>query len=122
MSVAASVRARTTASAIRRMASSSSHDLEHDLARHAGLPEQLVRLSRLGNWKSPCDEWLDLVLLEEVEQGDQILPEQRGAQPCGPLDTVGDLAFPPWEKPAAHGAQPDDGGRADARTKATATR
>jgi len=89
---------------------------EHDLSRHACLPEQLVRLSRLGNWKSPRDEWLDLVLLKEVEQGDQILPEQRGFQPFEPLDAVGDYAFPSRKKPAACDVQPEDSNWTEAMT------
>ena len=36
---------------------------EHDLARHASLPEQLVRLSGLGKRKSLRDDRLDLLLL-----------------------------------------------------------
>ena len=40
---------------------------EHDLARHASLPEQLVRLSCLGKRKSLCDEWLDLLLLKQIK-------------------------------------------------------
>lgn len=49
---------------------------EHDLACYASLPEQLVRLSRLGKRKSLRNEWLDLLLLKEVKQGDQILSKQ----------------------------------------------
>src|SRR5678816_2684030 len=82
---------------------------EHDLARHASLPEQLVRLSCLGKRKSLRDEWLDLLLLKEVEQGDQILSKQCRPQPFEPLDAVGDHPFPAREKPAAGNIQPENG-------------
>jgi hypothetical protein len=43
---------------------------EHDLAYHASLPEQLLRLSCLGERKSLRDKRLDLLLFEELKQGD----------------------------------------------------
>jgi len=49
---------------------------EHNLPYHASLPEQLLRASCLGKRKSLRDERLDLLLLKEVEQGDQVLPKQ----------------------------------------------
>ena len=73
---------------------------EHDLARHASLPEQFVRLPCLGKWKSLREEWTDLLLLKEVEQGDQILSKQCRFQPFEPLDAVGDHPFPTRKKPA----------------------
>jgi hypothetical protein len=82
---------------------------QHDLARHASLPEQLVRVSRLGKRKSLRDDWLDLLLLKEVEQGGQILSKQCRPQPFEPLDAVGDHPFPAREKPAAGNVQPEDG-------------
>src|SRR5205814_489152 len=81
---------------------------EHDLARHASLPEQLVRLSRLGKRKSLRDEWPDLLLLKEVEQGDQILSKQRQPQPLEPLYAVGDHPFPARKEPAAGNIQPEN--------------
>src|SRR5512145_1212459 len=48
---------------------------EHDLARHASLPQQLVRTPCLGKRKSLRDQRLDLLLLKEIEQGDQVLSE-----------------------------------------------
>ena len=81
---------------------------EHDLACHASLPEQLVRLSCLGKRKSLRDERLDLLLLKEVEQGDQILSKQCRFQPFEPLDAVGDHPFAAREKPAASDVQPED--------------
>jgi hypothetical protein len=82
---------------------------EHDLACHASPPEQLLRVSCLGERKSLRDERLDLFLLKEVKQGDQILPKQRGFQPFQPLDAVEDYPFPAREKPAASDVQPEDG-------------
>ena len=35
--------------------------------------EQLLRLSRLGQWKSLCDDRLNLFLLKKLKQRDQIL-------------------------------------------------
>src|SRR6266571_8362836 len=48
---------------------------EHDLARHASLPEQLVRLSCLGKRKSLRDEWLsERGLMTKVTEGFRRLP------------------------------------------------
>jgi hypothetical protein len=66
-----------------------------------------VRQSGLGQRKSLRDEWLDLLLLKEVEQGDQVLLEQCRPQPFEPLDAVGDHPFPAGEKPAAVDVQPE---------------
>ena len=41
-----------------------------DLACHASLPEQLVRVSCLGKRKSLRNERLDLFLQQELKQGD----------------------------------------------------
>src|SRR5512134_1357883 len=84
-------------------------EYEHDLAGDASLPEQLVRVSGLGKRKSLRDERLDLLLLKEVEQGDQILSKQCRFQPFEPLDAVGDHPFPAREKPAAGNVQRVDG-------------
>ena len=54
------------------------------------------------------DERLDLVLLKEVEQGDQILSKQRRPQPFEPLDAVGDHPFAAREKPAPGNIQPEN--------------
>ena len=94
----------------------SSGDHEHDLACYASLPEQLLRVSCLGERKSLRDERLDLFLLKEVKQGDQILSKEFRFQPFERLDAVGDHPFPAWEKPAAGDVQPEDGGSAKALT------
>ena len=73
---------------------------EHDLAYHASFPEQLLRLSWLGKRKSLRDEWLDLFLLKEIEQGDQIRSKQCRFQPLERLDAVGDHPFPARENPS----------------------
>jgi len=83
--------------------------LEHDLARHAFLPEQLVRASCLGNGKSLRDQRLDLFLLKEVQEGGQILSKQRRFQPFERLDAVGDHAFAARKKPAASDVQRENG-------------
>jgi hypothetical protein len=44
--------------------------LDHDLAYHSSLSEQLLRAFCFGKRKSPCDERLDLLLLKQFEQGD----------------------------------------------------
>ena len=49
-----------------------------------------MRVSRLGKRKSLRDERLDLLLLQEVEQGDQILSKLGRLQPFERLDAVGD--------------------------------
>ena len=82
---------------------------EHNLAYHASLPEQLVRVSCLGKRKSLRDERLDLLLFKEVKQGDQVLSKQLRLQPFERLDAVGDHPFPAREKPAAGDVQPEDG-------------
>ena len=89
---------------------------EHNLADHASLPEQLVRVSCLGKGQSLRDQRLDLLLLKEVEQGDQILSKPCRSQPFEPLDAVGDHPFPAREKPAASDVQPEDGDSTKAMT------
>ena len=71
-----------------------------------------MRLSCLGKRISLRDEWLDLLLLKEVEQGDQILSKEFRFLPFERLDAVGDHPFPAREKPAASNLQPEDGGSA----------
>jgi uncharacterized membrane protein YcjF (UPF0283 family) len=83
---------------------------KHDLACHASLAEQLVRVSSLSKRKSLRDERLDLLLLKELKEGDQILSKQRRFQPFERLDAVGDHPFPAWEKPVANNVQPENGG------------
>jgi len=89
---------------------------EDDLAYHASLREQLLRVSCLDKRKSLRDERLDLLLSKEVEQGDQILSKQFRFQPFEGLDAVGDHPFSAWEKPAAGDVQPEDGGATKAIT------
>ena len=48
----------------------------------------------LGQGKSLRDEGLDLLPVQEVEQGDQILSKLCRPQPFEPLDAVGDHPFP----------------------------
>ena len=68
----------------------------------------LVRLSCLCKRKSSRDEWLDLLMLKEVEQSGQILSKLYRPQPFAPLDAVGDHPFPAREKPAAGNIQPEN--------------
>ena len=68
-----------------------------------------MRVSRLGKRKSLRDEWLDLLLLKEVKQGDQILSKQCRSQPFEPLDAVWDHPLAAREKPASDNVQPEDG-------------
>src|SRR5881396_913134 len=89
---------------------------EDDLACHASLPEQLVRLSCLDKRKSLRDQRLDLLLFKEVKQGGQILSKQCRSEPFKPLDAVGDHAFPAREKPSASNVQPEDGDTTKAMT------
>ena len=89
---------------------------EHDLTRHASLPEHLVRLSCFGKRKSLRNEWLDLLLLKEIEQGDQILSEPCRSQPFEPLDAVRDHPFPAREKSAADNIQRENGDSMKAMT------
>ncbi len=89
---------------------------QHDLASHASRPEPLLRVSGLGKRTSLRDERLDLLLLQEVQQGDQILSKPCRSQPFEPLDAVGDHPFPATEKPAASDVQPEDGDATKAMT------
>jgi hypothetical protein len=82
---------------------------EYDFAYHTSLPEQLLRASCLGKRKPLRDERLDLLLLKEVEQGNQILPKLSRLQPFERLDAVGDDTFPAGEKPAVGDVQRVDG-------------
>jgi hypothetical protein len=75
-----------------------------------------VRLSCLGKRESLRDEWLDLLLLKEVEQGDQVLSKQCRPQPFERLDAVGDDSLPAREKPAADDVQREGGGSTKALT------
>src|SRR5207244_2752028 len=70
---------------------------------------------RVGS-KALREERLDLLLLKEVEQGDQILSKQCRSPPFEPLDAVGDHPFPAREKPAASNVQPEDGDSMKAMT------
>lgn len=58
---------------------------EHDLTYHASLAEQLLRLSRLHKRKSLRDDWLDLLLLQQVQESDQIqiFDSENGAALAG---------------------------------------
>src|SRR5262249_639745 len=91
---------------------------EHDLADDAPLLEQLVRASRVGKRKALRDQRLDLLPLQEAEQGDQILPEQSPLQPLERLDGVGDDPLPAGEEPAAHDVQRVNGDSVEAMTTA----
>jgi hypothetical protein len=75
-----------------------------------------MRLSCLGKRKLLRDEWLDLLVLKEVEQGDQILSKQCRPLAFEPLDVVGDHPSPAREKPAAGNVQPEDGDSSKAMT------
>ena len=79
-------------------------------------------LSCLSERKSLRDEWLDLLLLKEVEQGDQILPKQSWLPPFERLDAVGDDPFPAGEKPTASDVQRVDGDSMKAITMACTVR
>ena len=81
---------------------------EDDLAGDAARSEQLLRASGLGKRKSPRHEWLDLLLPQEFEQGEQILAKPCRLQPFEPLDAVGDHPSPAREKPAASDVQAED--------------
>jgi hypothetical protein len=82
---------------------------EHDFAGHASFAQQLVRASCFRKWKSLCDERFDLLLAQEVEQGDQVLTKQSRLQPFERLDAVRHHPFPAGEKPAAGDVQREDG-------------
>src|SRR5262249_519069 len=90
--------------------------VQHDFAYHASLPEQLVRLARLGQGKSLRYERLDLLLFEEVKQGGQILSKPFRLQPFERLDAVGDHASAAREKPTGHNVEREDGGSTKALT------
>jgi hypothetical protein len=68
-----------------------------------------MRLPCLGKRELLRDDWLDLLLLMQVEQSNQILSKQCRFQPFERLDTVGDYPFPAGEKPAASDVHAEDG-------------
>src|SRR5262249_47248908 len=78
---------------------------EHDLACDASLPEHLLRVSCLDKRKSLRDERPDLLLLKEVEQGDQVLSKPCRFPSFERLDAVGDHSLPARKKPAAGDVQ-----------------
>jgi hypothetical protein len=82
---------------------------EHDLACHASLPEQLVRVSCLGQWHALRDERRDRLLVQEVKQGEEILAKPGRSPPLQPLDAVGHYSFPAREQPATRDGHPEDG-------------
>jgi len=43
---------------------------EYDLAGYPSFAQQLVGLSSRDKWKSLCDQWLYLLLLKEIKEGD----------------------------------------------------
>ena len=81
---------------------------EHYLACHASVSKQLLRLSGLNERKPPRDDRLDLLLLKEVEQGNQVLSKHRRFQPFEPLDAIGNYTFPAGEKQTSRNIQPED--------------
>jgi hypothetical protein len=70
----------------------------------------------LGKGKSLRDERRDLLPVQEVKQGDQILSKEFQFQPFERLDAVGDHPFPAWEKPAASNVHPEEGDSTKALT------
>src|SRR5688572_3350426 len=72
---------------------SSSVAHEDNLTYHASLSQELVRLSGLGERESLRNEWLDLVLLEEIQQRNQVVSKPCWFQPLEPLDAVRDHSF-----------------------------
>ena len=90
---------------------------EYDFACHPSFAEQLVGFSSLDKRKSLRDQWLYLLLLKEIKQGDQILSEQGRFKALEPLDAVRNHPFPTREKPVASDAPPED--RGFAKTMAT---
>src|SRR5262245_51302441 len=67
-----------------------------------------MRASGLGQWQALRDERRDLVLLQEVKQGTQVLSKPGRSQPLQPLDAVGNHPFPAREQPAAGDVHPED--------------
>ena len=54
------------------------------------------------------DERRDLLLVQEVKQGEHILAKPGRVHPLQPLDAVGDHPFPAREQPAACDVHPED--------------
>jgi hypothetical protein len=79
-------------------------------------------VSCLGKRKSLRDDRLDLLLFQQVKQGDQILSKQCRSQPLKPLDAIGDHPFLAREKPAAGDVQGVDGNSMKAITAACTVR
>ena len=67
-----------------------------------------MRVSGLGKRKSLRDERRDPLLLEQVEEGDEILSKPCRSQTFEPLDAVGDHPLPAREKPATSDVQPEN--------------
>ena len=81
---------------------------EHYLARHASLSKQLLRLSCLGKTKSLRDEWLDLVLLEKIEESHQVPSKLRRPQSLEPLNAEENNTFPARQQHAADDVQSEN--------------
>ena len=95
---------------------------KHNLSYHSSLPEQFLRTSCLRQRESLCDDWLDFMPLQEVQQGNQILSKQSRFQPFERLDAVRDDPFPAREKPATGNVQQVDGNSMKSITTACAGR
>src|SRR5215831_18081806 len=81
-----------------------------------------MRLSRLGERELLGDERRDLLLFEQVQQGDQVLSEQIGLEPLERLDAVGDDALPAWKNPSPGDVHAEGGGSRKTLTLARAPR
>src|SRR5438874_9470799 len=81
---------------------------EHDLPYHASPTQELLRESCVGQRKSMRNQGPDLLLFEQVKQGDQVLSEPPGFQSFEGLYAVGNYPFPSWEKPAASDVQTEN--------------
>src|SRR5690348_10148559 len=103
-----SIRRRAQAAQLCRAAGRCFIAHEHDLAGHATLAEELLRIPRLRKRKASCDERPDLALAEELEQRDQVFSKQRRPHPLQPLDAVRNDAPAPGKQPAAGDVQTED--------------
>ncbi len=67
-----------------------------------------MRVSGLGQRQALRDERRNLVLVQEVKQGEHILAKPGRSPPFEPLDAVGEHPFSAREQPAASDVHSED--------------
>src|SRR5262245_14723902 len=63
---------------------------QHELASHSSLAKQFLCPTRLRERHPFSDQWLDLPVMEQLEQRPQVFTEPRRLPPLEILDAVGE--------------------------------